>query len=330
MSIRVAINGFGRIGRIILRVGLKEKKIKFVAINDITNIENLEYLLKYDSVYGKLDEKISIKKNKLIIGKNKIEVFSEKDPLKLPWKKLGVDVVVESTGIFRTKEQASMHLTAGAKKVIISAPVKGKTPVKTIIPGINHKTIRRKDKILSNASCTTNCLAPLIKILDKNFGIQNGFMTTIHAYTSNQSLIDAPNKDLRRGRSASTNIIPTTTGAIEAINLIYPKLKGKLGGMAVRIPVIDGSLIDLTVNLNKTTTDKELNKVFKKAADKELKDTLKYSEEDLVSSDIIQDPHAAIFDSKFTRTNGKTARVVAWYDNEFGYCNQLIKLIKLI
>jgi len=327
---RVAINGFGRIGRTILRAGLNNREINFVAINDLTDIKTLVYLLKHDSVYGPLNEKIKTMKNSFAIGKNNIKIFSEKEPLKLPWKELGIDVVIESTGAFRTKEQASQHLDAGAKKVIISAPAQGESYVKTIIPGVNHKTLKKQDKILSNASCTTNCLAPLVYILDKEFGIKNGFMTTVHAYTSTQALVDAPNKDLRRGRAAATNIIPTTTGAIKAISLVLPELKRKINGMAIRVPVLDTSLIDLTVNLEKKTTEKQINNAFKKASIGELKNILKYSEEELVSSDIVGDPHAAIFDSKFTSVNGKIARVIAWYDNEYGYCNQLIKLIKLL
>ncbi len=330
MTLRVAINGFGRIGRTILKAGINQRHLKFVAINDLGPIENLAYLFKHDSVYGNFPEEVSIKDNNLVVGKNKIKILAEKDPRRLPWKDLKIDLVIESTGIFRTKEQAEMHLQSGAKKVIISAPAKGKTPVKTIVPGVNHKTIEKTDKIISNASCTTNCLAPLAKVLEDSFGIDNGFMTTIHGYTAGQSLVDAPNKDLRRGRAAAINTVPTTTGAAEAINLVIPSLNGKLDGIAIRVPIIDGSLTDLTVCLKKKTTKEEINQAFKKASETYLRGTLEYSEEKLVSSDIIGNAYACIFDSEFTRVKGKTVKVLGWYDNEYGYCSQLIKLTKLL
>lgn len=330
MALRVAINGFGRIGRTILKAGIDQRHLNFVAINDLIHPENLAYLLKHDSVYGIFPKNVSVQGNNLIIGKNKIQILSEKDPRKLPWRKLGIDLIIESTGIFRTKEQAEMHLHAGAKKVIITAPAKGKTPVKTIVPGVNHNIINKSDKILSNASCTTNCLAPLVKILEDNFGIENGFMTTVHGYTAGQGLVDAPNKDLRRGRAAGMNIVPTTTGAASAIGLVIPKLNGKLDGIAVRVPIIDGSLTDLTVHLKKPVTKEKINKAFLEASKRELKGILEYSEEKLVSSDIIENPHACIFDSEFTKVNGKTVKVLGWYDNEYGYCSQLIKLTKFL
>jgi len=327
---RVAINGFGRIGRAILRAGLNNKNIKFVAINDLSDIENLAYLLKHDTAYKKLDKKVETKKDSIIVGGQKIKVYNKKDPSELPWKKLNVDVVVESTGVFRTKEQAETHLKAGAKKVIISAPAKGKDPVKTIVYGVNHKTIKKSDKIISNASCTTNCLAPVVKVLNEKFGINNGFMTTAHAYTASQGLVDSTHSDFRRGRSAPNNIVPTTTGAAKAIDLVLPELSKKINGIAIRVPVIDGSLIDLTLNLKKQVTEKEINRAFEKASKSDLKNILRYSEEELVSSDIIGDKHACIIDSKFTSANKKTVKVLAWYDNEFGYCSQLIKLIDYI
>lgn len=327
---RVAINGFGRIGRAILRAGLDNKNIKFIAINDLSDIENLAYLLKYDTAYKKLDKKVKTTKDSIIVGDQKIKVYDKKDPSELPWKKLNVDVVVESTGVFRTKEQAETHLKAGAKKVIISAPSKGKQSVKTIVYGVNHKTIKKSDKIISNASCTTNCLAPVVKVLNEKFGINNGFMTTTHAYTSSQGLVDSTHSDFRRGRSAPNNIVPTTTGAAKAIDLVLPELSKKINGIAIRVPVLDGSLIDLTLNLKKQVTEKEINQVFEKASKSDLKNILKYSEEELVSSDIIGDKHACILDPKFTSVNKKTVKVLAWYDNEFGYCSQLIKLINYI
>jgi glyceraldehyde 3-phosphate dehydrogenase len=330
MALKIAINGFGRIGRTILKAGISQKNLKFVAINDLGNPENLAYLFKHDTAYGIYPGNVSIQGKNLIVGKNRIQILSEKDPKKLPWKKLGIDLVIESTGIFRTKEQAEMHLQAGAKKVIISAPAKGKTPVKTVVPGVNHETIKKTDKILSNASCTTNCLAPLVKVLEDNFGIENGFMTTIHGYTAGQALVDSPNKDLRRGRAAAMNIVPTTTGAASAIGLVVPSLNKKLNGIAIRVPIIVGSLTDLTVTLKKPATTEQINKAFREASKLKLKNILQYSEEELVSSDIINNPHACIFDSKFTKSNGKTVKILGWYDNEYGYCNQLIKLIKFL
>lgn len=339
MPLKIAINGFGRIGRTLLRAGIKERGIKFVAVNDLTDVPTLAHLLKNDSVYGKINENIATKENQIIVGGHLLKVFSEKDPLKLPWKSLGVDIVIESTGIFTTKEQAEMHLKAGAKKVIISAPAKGETPVKTIVPGVNHKIIEKSDQILSNASCTTNCLAPMLKVLNDAFGIEKGFMTTIHAMTADQNLVDGPHKDLRRGKSASINIVPTTTGAAKAIGLVIPELNGKMDGIAVRVPVIDGSLTDLSVLLKKEVSKEEINKEFLNASIRELKGVLEYSEDEIVSSDIIGNPYGCVFDSKFTKVidssgkekkRGNFIKVLGWYDNEFGYCNQLIKLIKLL
>ena len=327
---KVAINGFGRIGRMILRAGLDEKELDFVAINDLTDIENLAYLLKYDSVYGKLDKEVRVEGDKIIIDKHKIKVYSEKEPSKLPWRDLSIDVVVESSGVFRTKEKASLHLEAGAKKVVLSAPAKGEDYVKTIVVGVNDGKISKSDKILSNASCTTNCLAPLVYVLNKKFGIKSGFMTTVHAYTTSQNIVDGPNKDLRRGRAGGLNIVPTSTGATNAVGLVIPELQGKLEGLALRIPVVDGSLVDLSVKIKKKVSVREINDLFRKFANKELKGILKYSEEKLVSSDIIGDKHACIFDSEFTFVQDDLVRVIGWYDNEFGYCCQLIKLLKLL
>jgi len=275
-----------------------------------------------------LNVDVKVDGNMLIVGRHKIKVYSEKEPDKLPWGDLGVDVVVESSGIFRTKEKASLHLDAGAKKVVLSAPAKGDDYVKTIVYGVNDNKISKSDKILSNASCTTNCLAPLVYVLNKKFGIKNGFMTTVHGYTSSQNIVDGPHKDLRRGRAGGVNIVPTTTGATNAIGLVIPELQGKLEGMALRVPVIDGSLVDLSVNLKNKTNEREVNNLFKRFANAELKGILKYSEEELVSSDIVGESHAAIFDSKFTKVQGSMVKVMAWYDNEFGYCSQLIKLLK--
>jgi len=327
--IRVAINGFGRIGRGVLKAGLENKYIKFVAINDLTNTKNLAYLLKYDSTYGKSDLKINSTENSITIDGKKIKVFAEKDPAKLPWGKLGIDVVVESTGFFRTKEKAELHLKAGARKVLISAPAKGDNVI-TIVPGVNNKALKKTDRIVSNASCTTNCLAPVAKVLNDKFGIEKGMMTTVHAYTADQRLIDSPHSDLRRGRSAAANIVPTLTGAAKAIGLVLPELNGRLDGIAIRVPVIDASVVDLTVELKKEATVDQINKAMKYAAAKELKGVLEYSEEEIVSSDIIGNCHASIFDSKFTKVIGNNAKILAWYDNEHGYCCQVIECIELM
>ncbi len=328
--IKVAINGFGRIGRGVLKAGLNDKNIDFVAVNDLTDTKTLAYLLKYDSVYGKFNKKVSATNSYITIDGKKIKVFAEKDPTQLPWGKLKIDVVVESTGIFRTKEKAEMHLKAGAKKVLISAPAKGESFVRTIVPGVNDKELKKTDKIVSNASCTTNCLAPIVKVLNDKFGIEKGLMTTVHAYTADQRLVDAPHKDLRRGRAAGINIVPTTTGAAKAIGLVLPELYGKLDGIAIRVPVVDASVVDLTVDLKKKATAEQINKAFKEASAKELKGILEYSEEALVSSDIVGNNHAAIFDASFTRVIDNKAKVLAWYDNEHGYCCQMIRCIKLM
>lgn len=329
--INVAINGFGRIGRMVFRAGMKDKKINFIAINDLTSTENLAYLLKYDSVHGKLNEPVNHTKNSLIVGKKKIKVFAEKDPTQLPWKELKIDVVVESTGFFLTKELASLHLKAGAKKVLLSAPPKSEN-IKTFAYGINHHKYNKKsDHIISNASCTTNCLSPVAHVLDKNFGIISGLLTTIHGYTSSQKLVDGPHKKFRRGRAAAQNMVPTSTGATSATSKVLPQLKGKMDGMAIRVPLINGSIIDFTCQLKKPATPEKINLAFKQAAQKELKNILKYSEEELVSTDIISDSHSAIFDSKLTQMIGKnTVKVLAWYDNEWGYSCRMVDMIKFI
>tara|TARA_Y100000310_G_scaffold341754_2_gene441947 strand:+ start:635 stop:1630 length:996 start_codon:yes stop_codon:yes gene_type:complete len=329
--INVAINGFGRIGRMVFRAGYQDKKINFVAVNDLTSTENLAYLLKYDSAQGKLKDSIKQTKDSLIIGKNKIKVFAERDPIQLPWKELGIDVVVESTGLFLTKELASQHLKAGAKKVLLSAPAKSEN-IKTLAYGINHKKYNRKqDHIVSNASCTTNCLSPIAHVLDKEFGIINGFLTTTHGYTASQNLVDGPHTKFRRGRAAAQNLVPTTTGATSATSKVLPQLKGKMDGMAIRVPLINGSIIDFTCQLKKETSVEKINQAFQNAAKKELKNILKYSSDELVSTDILTNSHSAIFDSKLTQMIGKnTAKVFAWYDNEWGYSCRMIDMIKFI
>ena len=328
--INVAINGFGRIGRMVLRAGWNDKKINFIALNDLTSTENLAYLLKYDSVHGKLNDKISFTKDALIVNGKKIPVFAKKDPENLPWKKLKIDVVIESTGFFLTKELAGKHLKAGAKKVLLSAVGK-EDGIKTIVYGVNHHTCKKNDKIVSNASCTTNCLAPVAKVLDEKFGIVSGLITTIHAYTSSQKMVDGPSKKFRRGRAAGVNLVPTTTGSAIATSIVLPRLKGKIDGMAIRVPLVDGSITDFTCTLKKKVTEEEINKAMKVAAQKELKNILEYSEEELVSTDILTNPHSAIFDSKLTQVvNGNMVKVFVWYDNEWGYSNRMIDMVKFI
>ena len=329
MSIKIAINGFGRIGRVTFRELVKNNNINVVAINDLTDPKTLAYLLKYDSVHGKFEGTVSSNADGLIVNGKNIPVYKEKDPEKLPWATLLVDVVIESTGIFINSEGAGKHLKAGAKKVIITALATG-DDIKTIVLGVNAHTLTGDEKIISNASCTTNCTAPMVKILDENWGIETGYLTTVHAYTGDQNLHDAPHKDLRRARAATNSIIPTTTGAAKAIGLVLPHLKGKLDGTAIRVPVIDGSISDFTFIVKKETSIAEINAVFKKAADTTLKGILEYNEDPIVSSDIIGNPHSCIFDSTLTMVNGKMVKIVGWYDNEFGYSNRLVNLIELL
>ncbi len=329
--VRVAINGFGRIGRMVFRAGFKDRRIEFVAFNDLTDVKTLAHLLKYDSVHRKFSGKVDYDDENIIVDGKKIKVFSEKDPANLPWGKLKVDIVVESTGFFLTRELASKHLEAGAKKVLLSAP--GKSPdIKTIVLGVNEKIYdKKKDKIISNASCTTNCLAPLVKILNDNFGIKRGFMTTVHAYTADQNIHDAPHKDLRRARAAASNIVPTTTGAAKTVGKVIPELNGKLDGIAIRVPVLDGSITDFVAELEKDITKEQINKVFKKTAEKEMKNVLECSEEPLVSTDIIGNPNSSIFDSLSTNVlNGNLVKVLSWYDNEWGYSCRMIDLLKMM
>lgn len=326
--IRIAINGFGRIGRQVLQAGIKDKKIKFVAVNDLTSTENLAYLLKYDSVYGKFPYKISNTKNTITVDGQKINIYSERDPEKLPWKQERIDIVVESSGVFRTKEGASKHIKAGAKKVLISAP--SKDCDYTIVCGINDKEYNKKYKIISNASCTTNCVAHLVKILDDAFRIKKGYMVTTHSYTADQKLIDAPHsKDLRRGRAAAQNIIPTSTGAAKTVCDVIPKLKGKIDGVAWRVPTICGSIVMLTAEVGKKTDAAEVNKIFKKACSKSK--VVEYNEDPIVSHDIIQNPHSCIFDSLQTNVmKGNLVSVTGWYDNEWGFSCRMIDVLKLL
>lgn len=335
--INVAINGFGRIGRMVLRAGYKDKKINFVAINDLTDTENLAYLLEHDSAQGKFAEKVSSSNDNIIIGNKKIKVFAEKDPNKLPWKKLKVDVVVESTGRFTDPKNAALHLKAGAKKVLISAPCKCESnvcPADTamFVLGVNEKKYnKKKHKIISNASCTTNCVAPVLKIINDHFGVKNCFFSTVHAYTSSQKVVDGPDKKLRKGRAAAVNIIPSTTGADVATTKVIPELKGKVKGMAFRVPVSNGSVTDFNIITKKEVTVEKVNSLLKKMAKTKYKGVIEYSEEELVSTDIIHNPHSSIIDSKLTYVLGKNKlKLVSWYDNEWGYSSRLIDMIKFI
>jgi glyceraldehyde-3-phosphate dehydrogenase type I len=329
--INVAINGFGRIGRMVLRAGWNDKKINFVAINDLTDNKTLAYLLKHDSAHGSLSENVSYTKDSIVIGKKKILVFAKKDPEKIPWKKLKIDVVVESTGFFREKKLAKKHLKGGAKKVLISANYKGKEQIKSLVLGVNNKTYdKHKDNIVSKCSCTTTCLSPIAKIIDERLGIVKGFMTTIHSVTSSQKIVDSPHKIPREGRSLLNNIIPTETGAAVAVTRVLPQLKGKMDGMAVRVPTLDGSLVDFTCIVKKNTSAEEVNKIFLEASKKSMKGIIQYSEEDLVSTDILGNAHSAIFDSKLTKVNGNMIKILAWYDNELGYAHRMIEMIKFI
>ena len=324
----VAINGFGRIGRSILRIIVEnDSDINVVAINDLGNYENLAYLLKHDSVMGILDRKVSVAGDKLIVDDRTIQLTSIKDPAELPWKEMDVDVVVESTGIFRDSESLNKHLDAGAKKVLLTVPPKDDIDA-TIVLGVNDGDLKPEDKIVSNASCTTNCLAPIAKVLDDNFGIISGLMTTVHAYTNDQALAETTHSDFRRGRSATQNIIPTSTGAAKAVGMVLPELNGKLDGMAMRVPVPDGSVVDLVVELEKKVSIDDINKAVKNAADNELSGILEYSEVPLVSTDILNNPHSSIYDASSTQLlEGNHVKVVCWYDNEWGYSNRVVDLI---
>ncbi len=328
-NVKVGINGFGRIGRLVLRIILEQKRdINVVAVNDITDTKTLAHLFKYDSVHGTFKGKVEYTENSIIIDGKEIKVFAEKDPSKLPWKDLGVELVVESTGRFRKRELASLHLTAGAKKVIISAPAEGVDC--TINPHVNDEMLKPEHTIISTGSCTTNSLSPLVKVLNDNFGIVKGFMTTIHGYTNDQRILDLPHKDLRRARAAAINIIPTTTGAAKAIGLVVPEVDGKLDGGAMRVPVPAGSITDLKVILEKEVTAEEINAAFKKAAEGPMGKALLYCEDPVVSTDILGETHSSIFDSLLTKAKGNFANVFAWYDNEYGYTNRAVDLVEMV
>ena len=328
-EIRVAINGFGRIGRVFTRALQNHPEIQLVAINDLSPASTLAHLLKYDSVHRAFPGLVEAKDNAIEINGEHVYVYSEKDPSDLPWKDLNIDIVVESTGIFRTRELASKHINAGAKRVIISAPPKTED-IPTVVMGINEHILTGDETIISNASCTTNCAAPLIKILDELCGIESGYITTVHSYTGDQKLHDAPHPDLRRARAAAESIVPTTTGAAKAITKIFPDLHGKLGGCGIRVPVPDGSLTDITCKVKDSTTVSEINKAFRNAASGDLAGILSYIDDPIVSTDIIGDPHSTIFDSRLTSVIGKMVKVVGWYDNEMGYSSRLADLVKKI
>ena len=324
-KIRVAINGFGRIGRLSFRRLLEKENIEIVAINDLTDNATLAHLLKYDSVHGKFTGDVSSDGESLTVNGKRINAYAERDPKKLPWKDLNIDVVLESTGRFVDEAGAGMHIEAGCKKVVISAPAKGNIP--TVVLGVNEDTLTGQETIVSNASCTTNCLAPMAKVLDDLFGIEKGYMTTIHAYTADQNLQDAPHSDLRRARAAALSIVPTSTGAAKAVGLVLPQLKGKLDGNAMRVPTPDGSLTDLTVVLKREATVAEINAAMKAASEGAMKGILEYCVDPIVSIDIIGNPHSCIFDSELTAVNGTLAKVVGWYDNEYGYSSRVADLI---
>jgi glyceraldehyde 3-phosphate dehydrogenase len=325
---KVAINGFGRIGRHAFKFLLQKPGVEVVAINDLTDNATLAHLLKYDSVHGKFNGTVTSDDNNLYVNGKAIRALAERDPKQLPWGEMGVDVVLESTGIFTSDEKASMHITAGAKKVVISAPATG--DIKTIVLGVNDSILDGSETILSNASCTTNCLAPMVKVLDDLFGVEEGFMTTIHAYTADQNLQDAPHKDLRRARAAAYSIVPTSTGAAKAVGLVLPHLKGKLNGNAMRVPIPDGSVTDFTVNLKKPATVEEINAAMKAASEGAMKGILEYCTDPIVSIDIVGNTHSCIFDADLTQVIGNTAKVVGWYDNETGYSSRVADLIAKI
>lgn len=328
-TIKVGINGFGRIGRLTYRALLSKSNVEIIAINDLTDAKTLAHLFKYDSVHGKFSGTVMVDGEYLVINGNRIKVMAEKDPANLPWGALGVDTVVECTGIFRTREKMTKHLTAGAKKVVLSVPADNKEDVDaTIVVGVNDDRLTPDMKLVSNASCTTNCLAPIAKVLNDAFGIRKGLMNTIHSYTNDQIILDAPHKDLRRARAAAVSIIPTKTGAAKAIGLVIPELDGKMDGFAVRVPTPDGSLVDLTCELNREVTKDEIHAVMKAAAEGPMNGVLEYLEEPLVSCDIIGNTHSSIFDSGLTKVlGGNLVKVVSWYDNEFGYSTRLADLV---
>ncbi len=331
MAIRVAVNGFGRIGRLVFRELMKDRRFAVMAVNDITNARTLAHLLKYDSVHGRFPGSVTVdRSDNLVVNGTTVKVLAERDPGSLPWKTMKIDVVVESTGIFRKRKDAALHLGAGARKVIISAP--SPDPDIMIVMGVNHKLYRKgKHHIISTASCTTNCLAPIVKILHDEFGVANGLMTTIHAYTNDQRILDFPHKDLRRARAAAVSMIPTTTGAASAVGVVMPELEGRLNGIAVRVPTADGSLVDLVVTLKRDATVEAVNAVVKKAARTSMKGIIEYCEDPIVSCDVIGNPHSSVFDSLSTMSiTPRVLKVLSWYDNEYGYAMRMVDMMRLV
>lgn len=327
-KIKVAINGFGRIGRLTFKALLAQGNVDIVAINDLTDVKTLVHLLRYDSVHGRFGDKVQITDTGFTVNGDAIKVFAERDPSQLPWSDLGVDVVLESTGRFTDEAGASKHLQAGAKRVIISAPAKGNIP--TVVIGVNDKSLNGQETIISNASCTTNCLAPMVKVLHENFGVEKGFINTIHAYTQDQNLQDGPHSDLRRARAAAVNIVPTSTGAAKAVGLVLPELKGKLDGISMRVPVPDGSVTDFTAVLSRDVTIEEVNNALRKAAESDMKGVIEFCEDPIVSTDIVGNLHSCIFDSLLTMASGRLVKVVGWYDNEAGYSARTADLISKV
>lgn len=327
MAIKIGINGFGRIGRLVFRRCLELDGFDFVGINDLTDAATLAHLLKYDSVHGRFNGEVKVEGSDIIVNGDKIRITAEKDPSKLNWK--DVDVVIESTGVFRTKEACLNHIKAGAKKVILTVPPKGEIDAMVVL-GVNDEVLTGNEQVVSNASCTTNCLAPMVKVLNDAFGVEKGLMTTVHSYTNDQRLLDLPHKDLRRARAAAVSIIPTTTGAAKAVGKVIPELSGQLDGFALRVPTSDGSITDLVATLKKEATVEEINAAFKSAADGGMKGILEYTEDPIVSADIVGNSHSNIFDALSTMANGKLVKVVGWYDNEYGYSCRVVDLIKKV
>jgi glyceraldehyde 3-phosphate dehydrogenase len=327
MSIKVGINGFGRIGRLVFKAAQTKDNIEFVAVNDLTDAKTLAHLLKYDSVHGRFPGTVEVGEDSIIVNGKSVRVLAERDPENLPWGELGVDIVIESTGIFRSPDKIEKHFKAGAKKVILTVPAKGEIDA-TIVLGVNEDALKPEHKIVSNASCTTNCLAPMAKVLHDNFGIKRGWMTTVHAYTNDQKILDMPHSDLRRARACAHSLIPTTTGAAKAVGKVIPALKGKLDGIAMRAPVVDGSVVDLVVEVEKNTTAEEINAAMKAAAEGPLQGILEYCDDPIVSVDVIDNPASSIFDAQSTAVmDGNFVKVLSWYDNEWGYSSRVVDLI---
>ncbi len=329
MAVKIGINGFGRIGRLVFRRLMATKEFEVVGINDITDAATLAYLLKYDSVHGKYKGEVKAEGDAIIVDGKKFKITAEKDPAKLPWKELGAQIVVEGTGIFTGRDKLNLHLQAGAQKVLLTAPAKDEIDA-TVVIGVNDGVLTGKEQFVSNASCTTNCLAPMVKVLNQEFGVDHGFMTTIHSYTNDQRLLDLPHKDLRRARAAALSIIPTTTGAARTVGKVIPELKGKLDGFSLRVPTPDASITDFVAVLKKSVTKDEVNAAMKKAAETTMKGVLQYTEDEVVSADIIGNEHSCIFDSKLTMAHGSTVKVFGWYDNEWGFSCRVVDLLKKI